>query len=187
MKLPQRLPESGKWGALFAWLNQLRDAVDSQKPLPSHNVRVTHTRVGTGLLGVAAADEGTSVVRLVFKEMQDDYIVCRSWDGTNEGTADIFVAKPPKLRASVTEETLDGIDFEYSYVTTGTEKYVSRTSTNQSDNTAETQKIVPRFIPDDEIFAIAASTGIETVDAESVSMLDLNVDARAWAAQAADA
>lgn len=54
MKLPQRLPESGKWGALFAWLNELRDSVDAQKPLASHNVRVTHTRVGTGLLGVAA-------------------------------------------------------------------------------------------------------------------------------------
>lgn len=186
MNLPQRLPESGKWGALFAWLNQLRDAVDSQKPLPSHNVRVTHTRVGTGLLGVAQAEDGTSVVRLVFKEMQDDYIVCRSWDGTNEGTTDIFVGKPPKLRTSVTEETLDGTDFEYTYTVTGADAFVSRISENQSDNTTELQKVVPRYIIGDEIFAVSAATGIETVDAEAVALLDLNLDARAWAAQVAN-
>lgn len=171
---------------LAAWLNKLRRSVLARTPRPGIGYKLIETTTGY-CQQIIPGNGGIGISRLLFKEMQDDYIVCRSWDGTTEGTADIFVAKPPKLRNSVTEETLDGIDFEYTYTVTGADAFVARTSTNQDDDTTETQKVVPRYILDDEIFAIPASTGIETVDVETVALIDLNVDARAWAAQSAEA
>ena len=41
-------------------------------------------------------------VRMRVKTIENDYLVCRTWDGTTEGTTDIPVAKPPDLRHATT-------------------------------------------------------------------------------------
>lgn len=198
MNLPPRLPESGKWGALFAWLNQLRDVVDSFKPLPSHNVRVTRTRVGTGLLGVAAAESepaspAVSVERFRLKSMGTNVLVCRTWDGTSEGDTDTFVAKPTKLQPRIAYERIDGVLWTYTYPS-NTERVAS--ATGQPD---EQQNIVPRYLvpatytgpgpgfptvvyPGDEIFAAQFEDALFVADGVTpVYYQDLNVDGRAWA------
>lgn len=42
---------------------------------------------------------GVSVLTLKVKQLFTTYLRCRTWDGTTEGSTDIYVAKPPILRA----------------------------------------------------------------------------------------
>lgn len=72
-----------------------------------------------------------------------DWLVCRAFDGSDIGTEDVFVAKPPLLRGSVTAY---GSATYSGYNVTGTE----RTST-VSGETDETQVIVPAYITHSDI------------------------------------
>jgi len=53
--IPKPLPEAGKYRSLFAWLNQLRQAVIARTPLESVNVMTTATRHGVIRQGVPKA------------------------------------------------------------------------------------------------------------------------------------
>ncbi|HOJ76396.1 MAG TPA: hypothetical protein PLL65_20955 [Phycisphaerae bacterium] len=123
---------------------------------------------GTDWFVVAASDGGAA--RLRYKSMGDNHLVCRTWNGTTEGTTDITVAKPYLLRESTTRTG-------YTYNYTGDQ---ARTSTKTSDSSTEDQVIVPEFVLNDQIWAISTDTGV-TVGTTPVKYLDLNVDARAWA------
>jgi hypothetical protein len=54
------------------------------------------------ILGTATGprrnESGILAQRYKVKSEQDDYLTCRTWDGTIEGDTDIAVAKPPSLR-----------------------------------------------------------------------------------------
>jgi hypothetical protein len=181
MKIPGRLSGSN---ALVGWLNRLVEWLRSDRLVSVVGGKLQQTTSGRVLtIDKQAGGTGVEIVRLLVKEIKDDYLVCHSWDGTTEGTDPVYVAKNPKLRNSVTEETLDGVDYEYTYTTTGTQAFVERVSVKTTDNSSETQRVVPRFILDDEIFAIDAQTSIQTEAAEDITLIDLNLDARAWAAQ----
>jgi len=107
-----------------------------------------------------------------YKSQQGDYVVCRTWDGSTEGDTDVAIAKPMKLRNSITSATIDGVGVTYSY---GASK-VERTATIGA--VTEDQVIVPRYLVNDLIFA-TSSTGGTGVSGQS--KIDLNVDGRAWA------
>jgi len=48
MELPKQLPESpGPWGALYHWLNALRDFVQAAAPAGSSTVQQARTSKGT--------------------------------------------------------------------------------------------------------------------------------------------
>lgn len=176
MRLPKKL--SGTH-ALVGWGNALIDWLMTDRLVSVVGGKLQQTTAGRVLTIDAGAGGGLKIERLALREVKDDYLVCRSWDGETEGDTDIYVAKSPKLRNSVTEETLDGTDYTYTY----SASFVERVSTNTDDDTTETQKIVPRWIVGDEVFAIRTPTSIQTEDADDISLLDLNVDGRAWAAQ----
>lgn len=58
--LPPALPETGKFAKLYAWLNQLRDAVIALRPVQSLNVRSSHTAMGVSRqANPSAGDPGT--------------------------------------------------------------------------------------------------------------------------------
>lgn len=111
------------------------------------------------------------------QSVEDDYYVCRVWDVEAEtaGDSDVNVARNPKTRASIASEVIDGLTYTYSYASP-----VQRTSTEGAN--IEDQVIVPRILEDDIILAVAISSGV-TVDDEVVYWQDLNIDARAWAAE----
>ena len=44
--IPNRLPERGPFARLYAWLNQLRDYVESLRPVRSVNTLTNHTSIG---------------------------------------------------------------------------------------------------------------------------------------------
>jgi hypothetical protein len=181
MRLPKKLSGSS---VVVTWGNSLIDWVTNDRLVSVVGGKLQQTTAGRVLtIDPGGGGGGLSITRLLVKEIKDDYLVCHSWDGTTEGTDPVYVAKNPKLRNSVTEETLDGVDYEYTYTTTGSQAFVERVSVKTTDNSSETQRVVPRFILDDEIFAIDAQTSIQTEAAEDITLIDLNLDARAWAAQ----
>ena len=123
----------------------------------------TVTDMGSGVAGINL----TSMMRV--KSIQADFITCRTWDGSTEGSTDIYVAKSFKLRNSITSAVIDGVTVTYTYPDT-----VTRTATIAGSD--ETQVIVPRFLVNDLLLAmIAGYTGVS-----SVTLIDLNLDGRAW-------
>jgi hypothetical protein len=111
--------------------------------------------------------------------MQDNYLVCRKWNGSTDGPADINIAKPPELKFSVTSETIDGVVYNYSGYSKTAQ---TRVSTAAGGGTPENEVIVPRYLVNSIIYAIAAPTFVQTIDVppKPIAFLDLNVGGRAW-------
>jgi len=116
-----------------------------------------------------------------FKVMDEDFIVCRTWDGTNEGDKDVLIAKPPKLQFQIESETIDGTVVTYTdYDTDAQTRHAS--AGDPPDVTEEDQVIVPRYLVDDLIYVMSAKTLIVDDDGNDLGLIDINVDGRAWAA-----
>lgn len=128
-----------------------------------------------------AFGDGRRLQRMRVKTVGDDWLICRTWDGSREGAADVKVAKPYKLRRGPFHGlTIAGLTYTY-------QDPQRRTVTNAAGS--ETQVIVPTYqapsgtYPGDEIMALwrpRGGTGV-AADETPVAWLDLNVDARAWA------
>lgn len=98
------------------------------------------------------------------------------------------IAKPPKLRKSLTSEPIDGVIHSYTYAATavGAGAYSLKTLYFTRTNsftpvggvaTSAPERVTPDYLQQDLIFAVSSSeTGVD-----GVSWLDLNVDGRAWA------
>lgn len=124
------------------------------------------------------------IARLRVKSVQDDHLVCRTWDGTTEGTYDIKVAKPPTLRKTPYHGktiTFNGSALTFSYSNGFTRTVTKGTST-------ETQIIVPAYTGTgagyggEEIYAEYCPTGL-LIGGEVVGLVDKNIDGRQWAKQ----
>lgn len=136
-------------------------------------------RRGLGGDGGDAPAVGSKIMRLyvLYVQWYPDHITCT----TEAGGGDIYkVALPWMLRFTPFDgETRNGITYDYfGFHNTG-----RRTATNEDDAT-ENQIIIPSYYPDDQIFAISPvntgaydETGPEPI---YLTMLDMNVDARAW-------
>jgi hypothetical protein len=112
------------------------------------------------------------------KSVQGDYLTCRTWDGSTEGGTDVFIAKNYKLRNSITSQVIDGVTVDYTYTTT-----VERVA--EIATAEETQVVVPRYLANDLIYAIASNaTGVEDAEENPITLIDINADGRAWAKKA---
>lgn len=124
---------------------------------------------------LAPSSGGVSMYRV--KTVYDDYLKCRSWDGTTEGSTDVYVAKPWELRKSSFHNlTIDGV----TYVSTGTQ---SRTATKAP--WIEQQIIFPSYrspsgdFKGEQIAALSCSTGVKTSGNVPINLLDIST--RMWA------
>lgn len=107
-----------------------------------------------------------------FKSQGNDYIVCRSWNGSDEGDTDIYIAKPWKLRHTASN---------YETITTLTTDDAETVTVSDGD-TDETWKITPSYEVDDELYYVAvAGTGVTVSGVGELGKIDINVDGRAWA------
>ena len=141
----------------------------------------------------------------VIEAVLDDVYICRFFDGANPTDVDVFVAKPFELRRT----PFDGRSWTYDFPggdLTVSYNYalgsgISRTVTLSDDSTIE-ETIVPLYkrwnveTKGTVIWAvdqvetgvtIPANTQDPTSFAEVVTLLDLNVGARAWAELAENA
>jgi len=139
-------------------------------------------RIGTSLaIEIDKPLPRTTARRLLLKSVSDDYLVCRAWDGTTEGSSAIYVAKPFLLQRT----PHDGVS-RHGYTAGNYAAYaITRTVTRDSDAETEDQIIVPNYqvgsgsYDGDEVYALLCKTGI-SADLP-VRLIDLNVDGRAWA------
>jgi len=128
------------------------------------------------VVSVGSGDGSTSTGRGTLVTMAGDYLVVRPPGGLTDGSQDIKVAKPYKLRWSVTGATIDGVSLTYGSWDITTQR---RTATAPGPVT-ERQVITPRYLGGDPIHYVRTTTGV-TDAAGDLMRLDLNVDARAWA------
>lgn len=106
-----------------------------------------------------------------FKSQGNDYIVCRSWNGSDEGDTDIYIAKPWKLRHTASHyEIIDSLTTDNAYtvtVTVGESEYQ--------------WKLTESYEVDDELYYVAvAGTGVTVSGVGELTKIDMNVDGRAW-------
>ena len=139
-------------------------------------------RLGTNIVVDAETDPlpqtpGIQMMRVT--TVNDDTLTCVTWDGTNLGTADITVAKPPELRKTgIDTVTFTLLRGTFSYAWTSAQE---RVSTDTSDSSTETQVIIPPYEtahPLDIIFVAIPEGGTNIA---GVPLQDLNVAGRAWA------
>lgn len=165
-----------------SWLNRLRLLALSCRICPGVGYRIKQQTDAGTVLEIIPGSPGITATLYRFKSMQGDYLVCRSWDGTNEGTTDVNIAKAYKHRHSIITETLRGVAVTYSaWSLTGQTR-------NATDGTnPETQYMTPPFNVNDLVWAIPATTLVNITAGSppvttAVALLDLNIDGRAWAA-----
>jgi hypothetical protein len=161
------------------WLRRIRQHSIENRVLSGRGYRTRRTTAGI-ILDINPGKGGTGLGLFRFKSMQNDYLVCRSWNGTVEGTQDVYIAKPPKLRFSISTETIDGVVVAYS-------GYGPLTQTRNASGggNSESQVIVPRYLVNDLIYAMPAPTLVTFVQGPKtikVGLLDINADGRAWSA-----
>jgi hypothetical protein len=172
--------------------NRIIDYVREISPVGGRNIRQIRTLNGTMTIAEAvAAGSNTEVKQYRLKSIQNDFYSCRSWNGSTEGTTDIFIARPFQHRVS----DWNGRSIAYSSdgdAFTATYAYTSATKrTKTIAGVAETQVLVPYFKNDfDILYAVdvkepikvgAAFTALTDPNGSPITIIDLNVDGRAWA------
>ncbi len=162
VRVKQR-PKARHWNQIVEHLNrQNTTGIDSVRQLENHFDNQTNFIVH----------------RFKIKNIQGDYLVCVRWDGVTESDESTSVARPMLLRTSILSH--NGVTFVYT-------DYVTRTA-SKTGETDETQVIVPAYAIGDQIFGtknIFGGTGTVSASGEPVVWNDMNMDARAWAKQAA--
>jgi hypothetical protein len=131
----------------------------------------------------------TPLEMFVLIEEFDDFLRCAPLtiesDGTRtftSGDGDSYIAKPPELRHTIADETIDGDAINYTYLDTHTRE----ASLDLSPEITETQNVVPWYLVEDEenegstIYAaqVAGGTGVYR-DGQQLKLVE--VSSRAWA------
>jgi hypothetical protein len=126
----------------------------------------------------------TITQRFLYKSIQDDYLVCRTWNGTTEGDEDVKIARPWLLRRSPRDSTFVAHD-----LTAGSPfPYIRKAIKGFA---VESQRLVPGYVVNDEIYAtkhidapvlIQDSAGDPAVIYPQAEVwIDDNRDGRCWA------
>lgn len=163
-----------------AWLNRLLAACKASQILSGSGYRLKPTAFGTGLLfdSQPGGGGGNQAKEYHLKSVQDDYLTCRTWNGTNEGSTDILIAKDPKNRTSLKTATVYGVVHTYSYTAGPDSLNLQRTNDDGTQN--ETELITPPWCPNELIYAIPAVTSLKDPNGKLISLLEVR-PARQWA------
>jgi hypothetical protein len=160
---------------MMDWMRRLLDACRANRILPGLGYKLRETTSGTILEIVPGVGKSSPPQAYHFKEMRNDYLICRSWDGSDDGDNDIKIAKPGLLRFSLLTRTVSGIELTFSSYNLSDQ---TRISTKQGS--PETEIIIDRYEVDDVIWGQSCATFVQDEDGNDVSILDLNVDGRYW-------
>lgn len=173
-------PVSDKSSYFGAAWNQNREALRSHQPLVSGGELLAHTVHGVAREQPPALPPyggiGIGLTTLRVKSVTGEYLVCRTWDGTNEGASDINVAKPFNARRPATE-TIAGVVVNYTYTAGADALNGYRTAVGTGIN--ETQVVIPYWIADGLIAVAEIDYSGVTVDGADLKLIE--VSARCWA------
>jgi len=110
-----------------------------------------------------------SIARFQYVSAQAEYLVATDWDGVTVGET-VNIAKVPMHRHTLASH--GGVSFTYT----------SATLHERQADGSEDQIIVPAYDAGDELFAIRANVGVLDIAGDPIEWLELNIDARGWAA-----
>jgi hypothetical protein len=155
------------------------------EPITAAKLNDMSRAIQTGLQGANDARQiaygnvaGASIQQCKLAGFGSYYLRCHTWDGTNEGTDNFYVALPSKLRPSTWDgQTISGI----SYVSTGLQ---TLTATRTSDSSVENWQIVLPYSIGDILYVMAnirGGSGVVDGLGNAIKYVDMNTDARAWA------
>ena len=185
MHIPTKPSGDGKSSDWFRWAHDQLVAFSNMK------IRGGRIEKGTNSCNIIPAASAVSggiatpqpdpiFVQLKVKTIKDNYLVCRTWDGTSEGAEDINTAKPIRLRRityDTKEETILGFTHTFAYGSAN--RRVATVS-----GKAWKQNVYPEYKAEDVIYATMPSGGTGVIDADNLSIavdyLDLNIDCRTW-------
>jgi len=176
-------------GALSSWCRrlllwcrsiQIRDGVGYKV---RRSTSGTILELGGGGRGAGSATD-SDISRYRVQSVQGDYLTCHTWDGTDESTDDVYVAKPPHLRHSLTAQTVNAVAVTYSnYSISGG---VCTRDADASGYATQDEMVIPQYQlgegADGEVWAaeVADGTGVTVTGTTLATSIDLNLDARAW-------
>lgn len=160
---------------MVAWCRRLYRCVMQGRLLPGVGYRLKEVPSGT-ILEIIPGTGGSPLSLYRFKSNAANHIICRSWNGTTEGTVDVLIAKQPTIRNSVTNETLRGVAMTYSAF-----DLTAQTRLANGGGTTETHYITPPFNLNDLIYALPAKT-LVTAGSPAAALTLMDTSNRAWAA-----
>ena len=144
LPLPKPLTASD---SLSRWLMQLREAVRRAQVRDSEVIKATETVEGTHLrLTQRGGGSGAALRQLRLRQIQNDYLICRTFQNATLGTEDVYVARDPELRLSrfhgqAVVYSSDGDVFTASFTYQSPTKRIKTIGT-----VAETQVILPYYL-----------------------------------------
>jgi hypothetical protein len=103
-----------------------------------------------------------------------------TWDGENEGKDTVNIAKPYKLRVSLTTVKELGVTYNFTYDAGSDPNNPTRTKT-AAGSPPEQELVTPVWTVNDEITAIASQTTVKDEDGNPINLIMIG-DSRQWAA-----
>jgi hypothetical protein len=191
VNLPKKKRTTGLYGPVQEDLNFIIDYLRSITIGKCRGVRAVQGVNGTTLSIDQAATKPKQIRQFRVNSIENDFYTCHEWDGTTAGAEEVYIARPFEHRVSnFSGQTIayssDGDSFSATYAYTSSTK---RTKTIAG--VAETQVLIPLFKTDFTIiyasevdFQLTAGpefTPLTDPNDEPITLLDLNVDGRAWA------
>ena len=156
---------------------------------PQPSVKASETDNGDGrfwrLIGLLSGSNtiGSSAQRMRVNNVYGDYLLCKTYDGTNEGTDILKVAKPVELRHSLSSQVIAGNTVSYTYSPDANIWDGARTAS--CGTVKQIEIVIPVYQTgtnsDCEIWADSpiGGTGAQSASVD-LTWLDTNRAARAW-------
>jgi hypothetical protein len=171
-------------GALAEWCRRLLRWCRSLEVQSGIGYKVRRSSSGT-VLEIGPSNGGAGGPgRYRVKSVQGDYLTCHTWDGTTENTlTDLYIAKSPHLRHSLSAQTIGTNAVTYSGYAISAQYVCTRNAVGTS---TQAEMVLPTWqtgtLSDSEIWADTPplGTGVTTTAAAVVTLMDTNRDARAW-------
>jgi hypothetical protein len=138
---------------------------------------VAYTDKGIEITPAGSRGGGTVDVAMRVKSVQANYITCRSWNGVDEGTSDILVAKPFIARQP-SSATVAGTNYTYTY-SAGPDALNSYRDSDDG-STVEEQVVTPYWSVNDVIHVSGISfSGVNNPADSDIKLIE--VSGRCWA------
>lgn len=192
---PRKTPETGIYGPIRKELNELRDYCREIAISGGRGIKANRTANGTFLVAEIPPTKPSQpgvVKQFRVESVENDYLVCYEFDGSNTTGSVVNVAKPFNLRRTpwhgrtitYTIEPYPGapasIQVSYSFPNASVPTYRRCNMVIGAVSTTEHQVVRPFWVPSvSVIFASGSENG--TGVSGATEWQDLNVDGRAWA------
>jgi hypothetical protein len=175
INLPNKFSNTGKFENV---INKIIDYCKSITPIGSPTVHISGGNSGRIFTAASQTSGGINTGPTVSYYVRSfgDYILCSKLAGIGQtpGVAPYFrIAKTPKMRNSITSETIYSQIYAMSYphnlVNTDNLYGVYRTSLLTALGQSEYQGIMPQYLPNDKILAWPYSVGDVQIEAADVA------------------